>query len=145
MHATKEFCRRNISNVDKSIQFSPPLSVRNSLTFSGLFFYQKLLDLNPITCQHLTLSNINPTFPRSLMHFLNQLASGMYLILISLYHSKTEKILYIYISYIDTFQPYVLKYRLINFSHKLLHMNIASFQTLPIIVIYTIIKHNLNL
>ena len=36
MHDTKECRRRNIFEVDKSTQFPPPVSPRNSSTFSGL-------------------------------------------------------------------------------------------------------------
>ena len=78
------------------------------------------------------------------MNFLNQLTSAVYLILITLFHSKAEKHFidsqfshssgiyfepiskvrvfsekYHFISYIDIFQPDVLKYKIIDFSHKL--------------------------
>ena len=133
MHATKEYHRRNFFKVDKSTQFPPPVPPRNSSTFSRLFplFSRKL--------------------PRSLMNFLNQLASRVYLILIPLFFSEAEKYFiysqfshssgiyferiskvrlfsekYHFISYIDIFQPDVLKYNIIDNSHKLYEYYILS-------------------
>ena len=85
------------------------------------------------------------------MNFLNQLASGVYLILIPLFFSKSEKYFidsqfshssgiyfepiskvrlfpekYHFISYIDIFQPNVLKYKIIDSSHKLYEYCILS-------------------
>ena len=85
------------------------------------------------------------------MNFLNQLASGVYLILIPLFYSKAERYYidsqfshssgiyfkliskvrlfsekYHFISYIDIFQPDVLKYKIIDFSHKLYEYCILS-------------------
>ena len=85
------------------------------------------------------------------MNFLNQLASRVYLILIPLRFSKAEKYFidsqfshssgiyfepiskvrlfsekYYFISYIDIFQPDVLKYKIIDFSHKLYEYCILS-------------------
>ena len=84
------------------------------------------------------------------MNFLNRLASGVYLILIALFYSKAQKYFIdsqfshssniyfesiskvrlflknIFISYIDIFQPDALKYRIIDFSHKLYEYCILS-------------------
>ena len=90
------------------------------------------------------------------MNFLNQLASEVYSILIPLFFSKAEKYFidsqfshssgiyfepilkdrlfsekYHFISYIDIFQPDILKYRIIDFSHKLyeycIPLNFANY------------------
>ena len=115
---------------DQSTQFPPPLPSRNSSTFNSLFspFSKKLLDLYPTICKHAILSNTNAFFffshSRSIMKFLYQLPSRVYVMLI-LFFTSEEKNLYINSQFYHSFGIYfepIWKIRL--FSE---HFNFISY------------------
>ena len=98
MRATKECRKRNVFKADKSTQFPIHFHIETPqhLVVYFLPFSKKLLDLNPIICKHPILSNTNSFFffshSRSIIKFLYQLPSGVYLMLILFFTFKAENL-----------------------------------------------------
>ena len=97
-HATKECHWQNVFKADKLTQFPPDfhLETPQHLVVNFPLFSKKLLDLNQTMCKHPILSHTNSFFffrhSRSIMKFLYQLPSGVYLMLILFFTSEAKNL-----------------------------------------------------